>query len=84
LFSQDFKYTLADFPHEGNFSLLSHVISRAPLEPEEEERLKILTLHLESIHPDEDKVQIQKAYSDLLRRLHSDLIAREKKLALES
>lgn len=84
LFSQEFQYTLADFPHEGNFSLLSHIASQVPLEPEEEERLKILSLHLESTHPDEDTTQIHKVFSDLLKRLHSDLLAIEKKRALEA
>lgn len=84
LFSQEFQYTLADFPHEGIFSLLSHVINQGNLDPEEEERLKILSLHLESIHPDEDMAQIRKVFLDLLKHLHIELLVSEKKRAIEA
>lgn len=84
LFSREFQYTWADFPHEGNFSLLSHVIRQEPLEPDDAERLKILALHLESTHPDEDMIQIHKVFSDLLKRLYSDLLVSEKKRAIEA
>ncbi|GAB0174705.1 MAG: DNA primase [Candidatus Altimarinota bacterium] len=84
LFSQEFQYTLADFPHEGIFSLLSHVINQENLDPEEEERLKILSLHLESIHPDEDMSQIRKVFLDLLKHLHIELLVLEKKRAIET
>jgi hypothetical protein len=84
LYSREFQYTWADFPHEGNFSLLSNVIRQTPLEPDDAERIKIIALHLESTHPDEDMKQIQKVFSDLLKRLYSDLLASEKKRAIEA
>jgi hypothetical protein len=82
LFFREFRYTLEDLPKEGNFSLLSVVISRGSLDPDDEERLKIISLSLEATHPDEDTLQIQKAFADLLKNLHKDLLIAEKNNAI--
>ncbi len=82
LFFQEFRYTQGDFPQEGSFSLLFSVISRQVRDPEDQERLKILALSLESQHPDEDQNQIRKAFSDYIKKLHTELLIRERDLAL--
>jgi DNA primase catalytic core len=78
LFSADFRYTSEDLSGEGNFSLLSHVIARDTLDPDDEERLKIITLHLEWENPNRDRTIAQKAFSDCLRSVHKDLIIDER------
>ncbi len=82
LFFREFRYTLEDLPKEGNFSLLSTILSRGSIDPDDEERLKIISLSLEATHPDEDLAQIQKASADLLKNLHKDLLIAEKNRAL--
>jgi hypothetical protein len=84
LFFQEFRYTLDDFPSEGNFSLIFSVASGKTLDPEEEERLKIISLSLESIHPDEDMIHIHKACIDLLKKLHTQFLISERDEALKS
>ena len=82
LFFREFRYTQEDLSREGNFSLLSAVISGILRDPEDEERLKIISLSLESTHPDEDRVQMQKVCTDLLKNLHIELLIAEKNRAL--
>ena len=82
LFFREFRYTKDDFPLEGGFSLLSTLIGRTLLDPDDEERLKIISLSLESTHPDEDMIQIQKVFSDLLKNLHKELLIAEKNRAI--
>lgn len=82
MFFREFRYTLEDLPKEGNFSLLSTILSRGSIDPDDEERLKIISLSLEATHPDEDLAQIQKASADLLKNLHKDLLIAEKNRAL--
>ncbi len=82
LFFQEFRYTREELSWEGNFSLLSSIISWQAQDIEDEERLKVISLSLENQHPDEDKNQIQKAFSDYIKKLHTELLIRERNLAL--
>jgi DNA primase len=84
LFFREFRYTQDDLSREGNFSLLFSVISGNSLDPDDEERLKIISLSLESTHPDEDTAQIQKSCTDLLKNIHTELLIAEKNQALAS
>ena len=82
LFFREFRYTTDDLSREGNFSLLFSVISGRSLDPEDEERLKIIALFLEPSHPEEDTEQIYKACTDLLKILHTDLLIAERDRAI--
>ena len=82
LFFREFRYTQEDLSREGNFSLLFAVISGTVRDPDDQERLKIISLSLESLHPDEDTAQIQKVCTDLLKNLHIELLIAEKNRAL--
>ena len=82
MFFREFRYTTDDLSREGNFSLLFSVISGRSLDPEDEERLKIIALFLESSHPEEDTEQIYKACTDLLKILHTDLLIAERDHAI--
>ena len=77
LFSWEFRYTLEDFPLEGDFSLLSAVISARSLDPDDQERLQVISLSLESTHPDEDTASIQKAFMQLIKKIHWELLLLE-------
>lgn len=82
LFFREFRYTQDDLSREGNFSLLSAVISGTVRDPDDQERLKIISLSLESTHPDEDKAQMKKVCTDLLKNIHIELLIAEKNRAL--
>lgn len=82
LFFQEFRYTREELSWEGNFSLLFSIISWQVQDTEDEERLKVIALSLENQHPDEDKNQIKKAFSDYIKKLHTELLIRERNLAL--
>ena len=80
LFFREFRYTLADLSWERDFSLLHDVLSSRETELELDvlERIKIITLSLEEIHPDEDRARIEQAITDLIKQLHRILIIRER------
>ena len=77
LFFREFRYTVDDLPHEEGFLLLISVVSARALDLEDIERLKVIALFLESTHPDEDNAQIERSCTDLLKKLHTDLLIRE-------
>jgi DNA primase len=82
LFSREFRYTTEDLSEEGIFALLSHVISRDPLDSDDEERLKIISLSLEEKHPEEDRSTLEKATLQLIKKLHEILLVSEYKKSL--
>lgn len=84
MFLREFRYTQDVLSSEGNFSLLFSVISGRTFDPDDEERLKIISLSLESTHPDEDMRHIEKTFSDLLKKLHTELLIRERDTALRT
>jgi hypothetical protein len=73
LFFREFRYTLEDFPKEGGFSLLFSVVSWQKLDTEDEEKLKIIDLSLESWHLDDTATAAQ-ACIQLIKKLHETLI----------
>lgn len=73
LFFREFRYTLEDFPKEGGFSLLFSVVSWQKLDTEDEEKLKIIDLSLESWHLD-DATAATQACIQLIKKLHETLI----------
>ncbi len=77
LFFREFRYTQEDLSREGNFSLLSAVISGTVRDPDDQERLKIISLSLESTHLDENKTALEKACLQLIKNVHSDLLVSE-------
>ena len=84
LFFREFRYTLADLSWERDFSLLHDVLAsrETELELDTLERIKIITLSLEEIHPDEDHARIEQAITDLIKQLHRILIIHERAQAL--
>ena len=84
LFFREFRYTLDDLSWERDFSLLQQVVSRASLDIEDLERIKIIALSLEQIHPDEDLSSSEKATRDLIKQLHTSLLIRERNHALDA
>lgn len=84
LFFGEFHYTIEDFPRDGNFSLLSRVLSRNTLDPEDDERLKVICLALEEQHPDEDESVMRSAVIQLVKKLHESLLYAEYKKILAS
>lgn len=83
LFFHEFRYTIADLSWERDFSLLFAIISHASLDDDVVERIKIITLTLEQTHPDWDRAFIEKATLDLIKRLHTLLIIRERQKLLD-
>lgn len=79
LFFHEFRYTPEDLFFERDFSLLKKVIGKTPLDSEDEEILKVIALHLENIHPDEDAsaTSVQKAFLDAIKSLHKRLLRHE-------
>lgn len=84
LFFREFRYTVDDLSWERDFSLLFTVVSRQEADMDTLERLKIITLSIEQSHPDDDRAFIEKATIDLIRQLHTGLLIRERKKALEN
>ncbi len=79
LFFTEFRYTPEDLFSERDFSLLEKVIQKKPLDSEDGEILKVIALHLENIHPDEDAsaTSVQKAFLDAIKSLHKRLLRQE-------
>lgn len=84
LFFREFRYTTDDLSRERNFSLLFDVLSNKTLEPDIQERLKIITLSIEQSHPDDDRTFIEKACIDLIKQLHTTLLIQERQRVLEN
>ena len=78
LFFQEFQYTLTDLSLERDFSLLSAVVSSQSLDIDDEERIKVIMLSLENLHSEEDMGIIKKAFLDLIKKLHANLLVCEK------
>lgn len=84
LFFREFRYTTDDLSRERDFSLLFDVLSNKTLDPDIQERLKIITLSIEQSHPDDDRAFTEKACIDLIKQLHTTLLIQERQGILQN
>ncbi len=83
LFFQEFRYNTADLERVHGSGLLSRLTSQR-LDSEDNEALHILSLRLEEEHALANPELIRRAFRDLLRMLHLDLLRLEKEALLTS
>lgn len=81
LFFQEFRYTGGDLEHIEGARLLSRLTSQT-LDSDDTEALQILDLRLSEEHALANPELIQRAFRDMLRILHTELLAREKQTLL--
>lgn len=81
LFSSKFQYTVSDLRYGTDNGLLIRILSDT-LDPEDNEILRIIDLHIEEEHIDANSDLIERAFWDLLRRLHVELFQQEKERRL--
>ncbi len=83
LFFREFRYTISDLEHIAGAALLGRLTSQN-LDSDDSEALRILDLRLEEQHQSANPELIQRAFRDLLRMLHLDLLKIEKQKLLLS
>ena len=83
LFFREFRYTISDLEHIAGAALLGRLTSQN-LDSDDSEALRILDLRLEEQHQSANPELIQRAFRDLLRMLHLDLLKVEKEKLLLS
>jgi hypothetical protein len=83
LFFREFRYTIADLEHIAGVALLGRLTSQN-LDSDDSEALRILDLRLEEQHQSANPELIQRAFRDLLRILHLELLKVEKEKLLLS
>lgn len=83
LFFREFRYTNPDLEQLSNATLLYRLVSQ-DLDPSDHEALRILDLRLEEEHLTANPELIERAFRDLLRVLHMDLLKIEKEKLLSS
>ena len=77
LFFREFQYTEADLTDIPDSVLLQKLVY-GTVDPDDEELLRILDLHLEEEHTDANPELIERAFRDLLRAMHKMLLENEK------
>jgi DNA primase len=83
LFFQEFQYTHEDLTSLEGSLLLQHSISDS-LNSDDHEILSILDLYLEEVHTDSNPELVERAFRDLVRKLHAQLLDLEKQRLLQS
>jgi hypothetical protein len=83
LFFREFRYTISDLDHIAGAALLGRLTSQN-LDSDDSEALRILDLRLEEQHQSANPELIQRAFRDLLRILHLELLKVEKEKLLLS
>lgn len=81
LFFREFRYNIGDLEHIEGAGLLSRLTSQNT-DSSDNEALRILDLRLEEEHAFANPELIQRAFRDLLRILHIELLVREKNTLL--
>jgi hypothetical protein len=83
LFFREFRYTVSDLEHIAGAALLGRLTAQN-LDSDDSEVLRILDLRLEEQDQSANPELIQRAFRDLLRMLHLDLLKIEKEKLLLS
>lgn len=81
LFFREFRYTIPDLEGLDGTGLLCRLTSQT-IDSEDNEVLRILDLRLEEEHNLANPELIQRAFRDMLRIIHMELLVREKKILL--
>ena len=81
LFFREFRYTIPDLEGLDGTGLLCRLTSQT-IDSEDNEVLRILDLRLEEEHNLANPELIQRAFRDMLRIIHMELLVREKKTLL--
>jgi DNA primase len=82
LFFREFQYTQEDLTSLEWSLLLQHILSDSS-NTDDEEILSILDLYLEEVHTDSNPELVERAFRDLVRKLHIALLDIEKQLLLK-